>query len=238
MNYLIVLLIGVVALIFFVLLIVGLVNPQMVRCTSRIGVFFCFGTFAFASGIAELLLLETLEIPIVSYPASTVYVPLATNTPKHVSEHRRHREPNNRQLKVASIGQNVRMYYFSYTVKNFSFRKTFGDTEYGTNLTADGIYLIVNLSMSNLSDAPSTFPFEDFFVTDKNGSRYTYQKYATYWYKIDASPDFGVSVMQDFWEGRNFQPNVPTREYLLFEVPERGTYYLQLSGGFTAVVLE
>lgn len=66
--------IGAVALIFITLFIIGLVDPKTVRCYSRIGVFWCYGTFFLASTIVEVLIFNSLEIPIISYRTNTIYV--------------------------------------------------------------------------------------------------------------------------------------------------------------------
>ena len=124
---------------------------------------------------------------------------------------------------------------FSCTLKDFSFRKSFGDSHYGLGSTADGIYLIVNISIKNLSDVPRRFPFNDFYVTDTNGARYTFQDHATYLFRTSSFTDWDFEKLDGT---RMFQPNVSTRDCMLFEVPQRGEYYLNVAGSSTAVILE
>lgn len=127
------------------------------------------------------------------------------------------------------------MKYMSYSVKSFSFRKKVGDSDYGIVSTADGIYLIVNISITNPTDSPCTLPTNNFCVVDKNGAKYTFQDYATTLFKISQNI---MSAIYEAFEGKNFQPNVLTKEYLLFEVPQRDTYYLYLEGSSTMIILE
>lgn len=225
--------IGAVALIFITLLIIGLVDPKIVRCNSRIGVFWCYGTFFLASIIAEVLIFDALEIPIISYRTNTIYAtPLYQRIPTG-SSHKK--GPSIRKKKISSIGKTINMNYMSYSVNSFSFRKQVGDPEYGMASTADGIYLIVNLFITNLSDTPCTLPTNNFCVVDKNGAKYTFQDYATSMFKISENI---MSAIYEAFEGKEFQPNVPTKEYLLFEVPQRDTYYLYLEGNSTMIILE
>ena len=65
--------------------------------------------------------------------------------------------------------------------------------------------------------------------------KYTFQDYATTLFKISEN---SMSAIYEAVEGQNFQPNVPTKEYLLFEVPQRDTYYLYLEGSSTMIILE
>ncbi|MCH5243463.1 MAG: DUF4352 domain-containing protein [Lentimicrobiaceae bacterium] len=146
-------------------------------------------------------------------------------------------EMKSKRKEVFPIGQTVRTDYFSYTVRNFSFRKSFGDGRYGFSSTADGIYLIVSISIKNLSDAPCRFPFNDFYVTDKNGGWYTFQDYKTSLFRSDEA---GIDDWDfDKFNGtRMFQPNVPTRDCMLFEIPQREVYYLNFRESSTAIILE
>ncbi|MBD5392174.1 DUF4352 domain-containing protein [bacterium] len=225
--------IGAIALIFITLFIIGLLDPKIVRCYSRIGVFWCYGTFFLASTIVEVLIFNALEIPLISYRTNTIYV--AHNYQRTSTSFTHKKGPAIRKKKITSIGQTINTKHMSYSVKSFSFRNTVGNSNYGISSTADGIYLIVNISLKNLTDTPCTLPTSNFCVVDKNGMKYTFQDYATTLFKISENI---MSAIYEAVEGKNFQPNVPTKEYLLFEVPQRDTYYLYLEGSSTMIILE
>ena len=72
----------------------------------------------------------------------------------------------------SSIGKPVEVGHFTYTVQSISFRKSVGDEFFGE--TADGIYMLVNLTIKNVSDETRTLDGSLFSVTDKDGVKYEY----------------------------------------------------------------
>ena len=131
--------------------------------------------------------------------------------------------------KIIGIGQPTEVGNFIYTVEKTNFRKSIGD-EF-LNQQADGIYLLVTLSIKNISNESRTLDNSLFKLTDDNGTEY------------ESSTDGSTAL--EFSGGKSIflkqcQPNITTKGTLVFEVPQKSEYNLHLSGGFwngtTAVI--
>lgn len=131
--------------------------------------------------------------------------------------------------KIIGIGQQTEVGNFIYTVERTYFKKSIGD-EF-LNQQADGIYLLVTLSIKNISNESRTLDNSLFKLTDDNGTEY------------ESSTDGSTAL--EFSGGKSIflkqcQPNITTKGTLVFEVPKKGEYNLHLSGGFwngnTAVI--
>lgn len=131
--------------------------------------------------------------------------------------------------KKVTIGESTEVGNFVYKVEKTIFKKSIGG-EF-INQQADGIYLLVTLSIKNISGESRTLDNSLFKLTDVNGIEY------------EPSTD-GTTALEMSGGNSLFlkqcQPNITTKGTLVFEVPEKGTYDLHLSGGFwngsTAVV--
>ncbi|MGV6946001.1 DUF4352 domain-containing protein [Sphingobacterium kyonggiense] len=123
--------------------------------------------------------------------------------------------------KIIGIGQPTEVGNFIYTVEKTNFKKSIGD-EF-LNQQADGIYLLVTLSIKNISNESRTLDNSLFKLTDDNGTEY------------ESSTDGSTAL--EFSGGKSIflkqcQPNITTKGTLVFEVPQKGEYNLHLSGGF------
>jgi len=124
-------------------------------------------------------------------------------------------EENNSNEIISSIGKEIKVGYFSYFVNSIEYRKTVGN-EFSSE-TADGIFLLVNLSIINTSDETQTLDGSAFFLTDKNDVKFEHS--------LEMS---GIETL--FL--KECQPRIKTKGVLIFEVPEKGSYSLNLVGDF------
>lgn len=134
-----------------------------------------------------------------------------------------------KEEKEISIGELTEVGNFVYKVERNTFKKTIGDEYFGK--TADGIYLLVTLSIKNISGESRTLDNSLFKLTDSNGIEYEPS--------TDGTTAFEMSGGNSLFL-KQCQPKITTKGTLVFEVPEKGTYDLHLSGGFwegsTAIV--
>lgn len=121
----------------------------------------------------------------------------------------------------SSIGKIINVGYFEYTVNSVRFKKTIGDEFFGE--TADGIYLLVDLTIKNIDTETRTLDGSFFAVTDADGIKFEYS--------INGSTALELSGGKTLFM-KECQPKIPTKGTLIFEVPEKGEYYLHLIGNF------
>jgi hypothetical protein len=120
-----------------------------------------------------------------------------------------------------SIGKETSVGHFSYIINGIKFKKTVGG-EFGSE-TADGIYLLVDLTIKNTSDETRTLDGSCFYLTDLDGVKFEYS--------INGSTALEMSGMKSLFL-KECQPRIKTKGILIFEVPEKGEYYLHLAGSF------
>lgn len=117
----------------------------------------------------------------------------------------------------SSIGKEIEVGYFIYKVTNVRFKKTIGDDIYSE--TADGVYMLVDLTIKNISNETRILDGSDFFLTGVDDIKYEYST--------------NGSTALEFTGGKTIflkqcQPNITTKGTLIFEVPEQGSYYIHL----------
>lgn len=128
--------------------------------------------------------------------------------------------PNKPQSEdISSVGKAIEIGHFVYTINSFRFKKTLGNEFFGE--TADGIYLLVDVTIKNISDETRTLDGSSFIVTDTNGIQYDYS--------TDGSTAFELSGGKTLFL-KQCQPNITTKGTLIFEVPAKGDYYIHLVG--------
>ena len=115
----------------------------------------------------------------------------------------------------------IQIGHFIYTINNVEFRKSVGN-EFVSE-TADGIYMLVNLSIKNVSKETRTLDGSLFAVTDTDGIKYEYS--------VAASTALEMSGKKTLLM-KECQPNITTKGILAFEVPQKGVFYLHLIGSF------
>ncbi|MFL5787465.1 MAG: DUF4352 domain-containing protein, partial [Flavisolibacter sp.] len=126
------------------------------------------------------------------------------------------------------IGDNIDVGNFSYTINEAHFSKSIGE-EYSKK-TADGIYLIVDLTFRNNDNEEHTLDNSFFKLTDEKGTEFN----------TDAEASFEKISGKETLFMKECNPHISKTGLLIFEVPEKKVYDLHLSGGFwngkTAIV--
>jgi hypothetical protein len=129
----------------------------------------------------------------------------------------------------AKIGDEITIEHFVYRVNGVRFAKSLGN-EFAKQ-TADGIYLIVDLSLKNMDNEEHTLDNSMFKLTDASGTEFESSTDATTALEMDGKETLFL---------KQCNPKIQKQGLLAFEVPEKGIYDLHLSGGFwtgkTAVV--
>ncbi|MEM8522963.1 DnaJ domain-containing protein [Flavobacterium sp. PL12] len=89
-------------------------------------------------------------------------------------------------------------------------------------IVADGIYFIIKLGIKNTDNEMRTLSFMDFKLYDEDLNCYT---------SLGREINFLNLNQKEMMFDKQCQPHIPTIGYLLFEVPNRKTYFLELYGG-------
>ena len=191
--------------------VIGMFSPKTVKCNSRgkvalvyIGSF--FGLMFINSSLSE----KTKDTP---SQMTTQETPMLTEEQASQISEQKEVEP--------SIGKPIQIGHFIYTINNVEFRKSVGN-EFVSE-TADGIYMLVNLSIKNVSKETRTLEGSLFAVTDTDGIKYEYS--------VAASTALEMSGKKTLLM-KECQPNITTKGILAFEVPQKGVFYLHLIGSF------
>ncbi len=130
-------------------------------------------------------------------------------------------ETETHEPEYAKIGDLLSVGNFIYQVNSIKFTKSIG-SEY-SRTTADGIFLIINMTIKNVGNEPHTLDNSFFRLTDEQGVTY------------ETSSEAEVELMGSGNETlflKEFNPNIPKKGSLAFEVPEKKVYDLHLTGGF------
>lgn len=137
--------------------------------------------------------------------------------------------PQETKVSYKKIGDQVEIGNFSYVVNNASFAKSVGN-EFMKE-TADGIFLIANMTFRNNDNEQHTLDNSFFKLTDENGTEFETS--------TDGSTALEMSGKNTLFL-KQCNPHITKSGLIIFEVPEKKVYDLHLSGGFwsgkTAVV--
>ncbi|MCC6760569.1 MAG: DUF4352 domain-containing protein [Chitinophagaceae bacterium] len=127
------------------------------------------------------------------------------------------------------IGDQIEVGNFTYKVNGIKFAKSVGN-EF-TRKTADGIYLIANVTFRNNDNEEHTLDNSFFKLTDENGTEFQSS--------TDGETALEMSGQETLFL-KQCNPQITKSGLLIFEVPNKKVYDLHLSGGFwngkTAVV--
>jgi len=125
------------------------------------------------------------------------------------------------KAKYNKVGDQIEVDKFSYVINNYRFAKTVGN-EF-SQVTADGIFLIVDLTFRNNDDKQQTLDNSFFKLTNESGTEFS-------------SSSDGESALEMSGKETLFlkecNPQIQKSGLLIFEVPEKNVYDLHLSGGF------
>ncbi len=120
------------------------------------------------------------------------------------------------------IGAIVKVGNFEYKVNSYNFEKSIGNDFYSK--TADGVYLIINLTIKNVSKESRTLDGSMFYLYDSRGTKFEYSTEGAT--ALELVTDKTMFL-------KDFHPNIPTEGQIVFEVPSADDHYLlQVTGGF------
>lgn len=172
------------------------------------------------SSLKYALVIIFFIIGIIATPESIKNSKNPNNTTTQSSDKPNERIKQSVSVDYNKIGDIVKVGNFEYNVKNIKFKKELGNQF--TNKTADGIFLIVSMSITNVSSESCTIDNSLFKLYDESGTEYDFSQEGT-----------TASMMSN--EKTLFlkqcHPNIPTTGSLVFEVPNKAVYDLKLSGG-------
>jgi Domain of unknown function (DUF4352) len=127
------------------------------------------------------------------------------------------------------MGEEIAVGHFTYRVDGTKFMKTIGN-EFSSK-TADGVFLIIKVSLANNDKEEHTIDNSMFKLTDAKGTEYESSTEGETALEMSGSETLFL---------KQCNPNITKSGLLIFEVPKQGSYNLHLSGGFwdgsTAVV--
>lgn len=111
---------------------------------------------------------------------------------------------------------------FMYTINGVKFAKRLGNSV--VNETADGIFLLVDMTILNNDSETRMLDDSLFKIKDAAGTEYEPASRAATTLEMSG----GKAIMF-----KQCQPKIPTKGVLVFEVPAQGQpYFLELSGGY------
>ena len=111
---------------------------------------------------------------------------------------------------------------FIYTINGVKFAKRLGNSV--VNETADGIFLLVDMTILNNDSETRMLDDSLFKIKDVAGTEYEPASRAATTLEMSG----GKAIMF-----KQCQPKIPTKGVLVFEVPAQGQpYFLELSGGY------
>lgn len=197
--------------------IVGLFSPQTVKCQTRGKVALVYPTLS----LGILIIAVSLVPPSEHHEESKFQEEFQSESFKESLKKHSSKQTKSNQEVESSIGKAIQIGHFVYTVQGVSFRKSVGD-EFSEEI-ADGIYMLVNVSIKNISKETHILDGSLFAVMDKEGTKYEFSR--------EASTALEMSGKKTLFL-KECQPNITTKGLLVFEVPQKGEYYLHLIGNF------
>ena len=122
---------------------------------------------------------------------------------------------------IFKLNQDVPVGHFSYKASDFKYRESVGSSFYRE--TADGLYLIVDMSIKNIDRESRYAVAQSCFLTDEDGYKYEPNSDASIALAMQGYNTFSLSTIN---------PGITSKGILVFEVPRKDDYYLFVPGGF------
>lgn len=203
----------IIAALSLVAFVVGMFSPKTVKCSSRGKVALIFIGIFLVSGFIGASLSD--DTPSNSEDTSSYAMENDTATGDSLSQ------DQEGAPQEATIKTEVHVGNFAYRVDDIAFKKSVGN-EF-IRETADGVFLIIYLSLVNIDNESHTLDGSMFSLTDMDGTKYEYS--------IDGSTALEMSGYKTIFL-KQCQPKIATSGILIFEVPQKKEYYLNLTGDF------
>lgn len=131
-------------------------------------------------------------------------------------------EEQNKVVVTRSMGDNINVGYFEYNVINAEFSKVVGGSFVKTE--ADGIYLMIELKVTNKTNIQRRLHNYMFRLSNTENDFFEYSAKG-----LPTIAMNGIKCIDIF--GKDFNPKIPTTVNLIFEVPEKDIFFLNLCGG-------
>ena len=120
------------------------------------------------------------------------------------------------------VGMEVPVGKLVYTVTSVKFARRLGNSVY--NETADGVFLVVGMTILNKDTETRTLDGSMFKIKDAAGTEYEHSTRGSTAVELSGGKTLFL---------KQCQPKIPTKGTLVFEVPDQNQpYHLELSGGF------
>lgn len=116
--------------------------------------------------------------------------------------------PKENGVPLYKVGDEIKVGDFKYTIHGIKSKSQVGETIFGTE-KADGVFLIVDLTVENIENEPEYFQ-DNIFITDSKGREFEED--------IDAKIYYGYDNLFDPLE--KLQPGLPKRAEIIFDVPK------------------
>lgn len=121
-----------------------------------------------------------------------------------------------------SIGDKIKVGYFEYEILQAQYSKTAGVNFF--SVEADGIYLIIEMIVINTTQTQKRLHNYMFRLANLESDYFEYSTKG-----ISAVQMSGIKSIDIF--GKDFNPKIPSIVNLIFEVPCKNSFYLNLCGG-------
>lgn len=200
-----------ISLLSIIAFVLGIIKPSIIKCKTR--------------GKVALL---TISVFLLSAVIGSSFTPeeqkamnVKNQTEKTNKEEISKEEKQKPKEIISSIGKEIEVGNFVYIINGFRYTKTIGNDIVGE--TADGIFLLVELTVTNISNETRTLDGSLFSVTDKDGAKFEHS--------MSGSTALGMSGGKTLFL-KEFHPKIKTKGTLVFEVPSKGLYYMELLGSF------
>lgn len=134
------------------------------------------------------------------------------------------KELNNNQkiIKTYSIGESVVVKNFEYFVIKQTYSKIVGENIFKSE--SDGIYLIVEMKVTNISNVQRKIHNYMFRLSTSENNFFEFSSKG-----LSSIAMSGIKHIDFF--GKELNPKISTTINLIFEVPEHNNYFLNLCGG-------
>ena len=203
----------IIAMLSIVAFVVGMISPKIVKCSSRGKVALIYVSVFLVTAIISASISDGTHTN--SNEVSSYATEDGTATGDSLNQNQEE------VLQEATIGTEVHVGDFAYRVDDIAFKKSVGN-EF-VRETADGVFLIVYLSLVNIDNESHTLDGSMFSLTDMDGTKYEYS--------TDGSTALEMSGYKTIFL-KQCQPKIATSGILIFEVPQKKEYYLNLTGNF------